>query len=69
MQVQVLVTVDVDPCDPKDNTGSTGEFQAAAVEAITNAVKFGEAEGFSHTLADYVSIGVVAIEHYEGREG
>ena len=69
MQVQVLVTVDVDPCDPEDNKGSTGEFQAAAVEAITNAVKFGEAEGFSHTLADHVSIGVVSIEHYESMEG
>lgn len=65
MQVQVLVTVDVDPIDSDDDKGSTGEFQEVAVEAVRNAVNFGEQNGFSHALAEFVSIGVVNIELVE----
>jgi hypothetical protein len=64
MQVQILVTVDVDPIDP-DDKGSTGEFQEAAVEAVKNAVDFAEQNGFCHALAEVVSIGVVSVELVE----
>ena len=62
MQVQVLVTVDVDPIDPDDDQGSTGEFQEAAVGAVKNAVTFAEQNGFSHALAEVACIGVVSVE-------
>ena len=65
MQVQVLVTVDVDPIDPDDDQGSTGEFQAAAVEAVRNAVDFAYLNGFSHGLAEVACIGVVSVELVE----
>ena len=69
MRVQVLVTVEVETCDPNDFKGSTGEFQAAAIEAINHAVLYGEGEGFVHELAEVVSIQLVNVEHYEGNEG
>jgi hypothetical protein len=65
MQVQILVTVDVDPIDPDDDQASTGNSQEAAVEAVKNAVDFAEQNGFCHALADVVSIGVVSIELVE----
>jgi hypothetical protein len=65
MQVQVLVTLDVDPIDPDDDKGSTGEFQAAAVEAVKNAVDFAEQNGFCHALAEVACIGIVSIELME----
>ena len=69
MRVQVLVTVDVESCDPNDFKGSTGEFQAAAIEAISHAVRYGEREGFVHELSEVVSIHVVNVQHYEDNEG
>jgi len=69
MRVQVIVTVDVESCDPNDFKASTGEFQAAAVEAIHHAVRYGEGEGFVHELSEVVSIQLVNVEHYEGNEG
>ncbi|MBM3740827.1 MAG: hypothetical protein FJW39_34205 [Acidobacteria bacterium] len=69
MRVQVLVTVEVESCGPNDFAGSTGEFQAAATEAINHAVQYGQGEGFVHELAEVVSIRVVNVEHYEGHEG
>lgn len=65
MQLQVLVTVDIDPDDPDDDKGSTGDFQEAAVEAVKNALQFAEQEGFCHALAEVASIGVVGIELVE----
>ena len=62
MQVQVLVTVEVEPNDPNDDRGSTGEFQDVAVEAVKNAVEFAHDNGFSHALAESVSIGLAAVE-------
>ncbi len=65
MQVQILVTLDIDPNEPDDDRGSTGEFQAAAVEAMRNAVEFAEQNGFCHALAEVASIGVVCVELVE----
>jgi hypothetical protein len=67
VQVQVLVTVDAAQIAPDDDKGATGEFQVAAVEAVKNAVSFGEQNGFCHALAEVVSIGVVSIELAESR--
>ena len=69
MRLQVLVTVDVEACDPDDFKGSTGEFLAAAVEAIRHAVRYGQGEGFVHELAEVVNIQLVNVQHYEGNEG
>ena len=68
MEVRVLVTLQVEACDPDDFKGSTGEFQQAAVDAIEHAVKYGENQGFVHPLANDVSIGVVAVELDERKE-
>ncbi len=73
MQVQVLVTVDVDDDDAQllfgSKFGSKKErMQAAAVEAVRDAVKHGEQVGFCHELADDVSVGVVEVELYTGPE-
>ncbi len=65
MQVQILVTVDIDPNDPDDDKGSTGEFQEAAVEAVKNAVQLVKLNGFCHALAEVASIEVVNIELVE----
>jgi hypothetical protein len=69
MTVQVLVTLNVEAIDPNDKTGCTGEFQAAAVEAVKYAVKYGEANGFCHSLSEFVALEVVSVEHDERNEG
>jgi hypothetical protein len=61
MTVKVLVTLNVEPCDPDDYLGSTGEFQAAAVEAVQNAVGYFQGVGFVHGLENDVSITVAEV--------
>lgn len=51
----IEVTVQVDTDDP---TRSEEACARSAVEAIRNAVEYGEDNGFIHPLADEVSIGV-----------
>jgi hypothetical protein len=68
MQVQVLVTVDVEDCDPDTFRATEAQAQAAALEAVEGIVKHGEANGFAHALAEHVCIGVVAVETYNGPE-
>ena len=67
--MQVLVTFNVEPCEPITFVGSQKSFRMAAVEAITHALKYGEGEGFVHELSNDVSILVASVEHYEGQHG
>jgi hypothetical protein len=50
-----------------DESHTETEIRKAAVQAIENAVRLGEENGFSHDLADDVSFGLVAVESEERR--
>ena len=69
MRMQVLVTLDVEPCEPNAFVGSQRSFSKAAGEAITHALEYGEGEGFVHELSNDVSIQVASVEHYAGQHG
>ncbi len=56
-EVDVRVTLQADMDEPH----SEAEIRNAAVQAIENAVRLGEDNGFCHDLADDVSFGVVAV--------
>jgi hypothetical protein len=58
LELGVLVTLQVDMDEPHTET----EISKAAVQAIANAVRLGEDNGFSHDLADDVSFGLVAVD-------
>ena len=62
-QIQVVVTLQVDMHEPHTET----EIRNAAVQAIENAVRLGEDNGFSHDLAGDVSFGLVAVESEKRR--
>lgn len=57
-QIQVVVTLQAD----MDERHTKAAMVKAAVQAIENAVRQGEDNGFSHDLADDVSFGLVAVE-------
>lgn len=69
MTVQVLVTMRVEPCDPNDDSGSTGEFQDAAVQAVRHSLKMYESHGFCHALEEVVSMFVDEVILDERNEG
>ncbi|MGA2620198.1 MAG: hypothetical protein ABSF26_21475 [Thermoguttaceae bacterium] len=56
-EVQVIVTLLAEMAEPH----AKSEIEKAAVQAIENAVRMGEDNGFSHDLADDVSFRVVAV--------
>jgi hypothetical protein len=60
MEVQILVTLDIDgvptPC-PTDQ-----QLQESAREAIENAVQYFQGEGFRHTLQDITGIEIQEVE-------
>lgn len=58
--VQIHIECQVDECE-EGVTFSDEQKQAAAVEAIENAVRFGESNGFSHTHAADLAIGIVDV--------
>ena len=60
-EIKVLVTLQVDECDPAVKIGKAA-MENAAVEAIKDAVKRGEDNGFNHSLADEICIGVADVE-------
>jgi len=59
VELQFIVTLqaDWDVIDVDDDT-----LYAAAAEAIQNVIELGEESGFSHSLADEVSLGFVGIQ-------
>lgn len=63
-EVRVLVTLQVDECEP-DATIDHETMRDAAVEAVENAVRFAHENGFSHAWADELSIGFVDAVLYE----
>lgn len=69
MKVRIVVDLDVSACDPDDWKGSTGEFQAAAVEAVNNVLYEAQGNGFPHKLEDVVSIMVDGVTLDERPEG
>jgi hypothetical protein len=58
VELGVLVTLQADMDEPH----SEADISKAAVQAIENAVRMGEDNGFSHDLADDVSFGLVAVD-------
>ena len=64
-EIRVLVRVLVEECDPADIEIDRETTEDAAVEAIENAVKSAENNGFSHTYADELSMHVVGVSAYE----
>jgi len=60
-EVQVLVTLQVLPCE-KDKIISEIEAENGAVEAVRNALKKEEDNGFNHKYVDKLSIQVVEVE-------
>jgi len=60
-ELQVVVTLQADMDEPY----SKAAVAKAAVQAIENAVRLGEDNGFSHDLADEVSFGLVAVSAEE----
>jgi anti-sigma regulatory factor (Ser/Thr protein kinase) len=63
-EIRVLVTLQVDECDPATKIDRE-IMQEAAVEAVENAVRHAEDNGFSHAHADDLSIGLVDAVAYE----
>ena len=63
-EIRVLVTLQVDECDPAA-TIEREAMQKAAVEAVTNALHTAEDNGFWDAWADDLSIGVVDAVAYE----
>lgn len=63
-EIRVLVTVQVDECEP-DAKIDLETMQDAAVDAVENAVRHAEANGFSHAYANELSIGFVDAVLYE----
>ena len=66
-EIRVLVTLQVDECDPAAKI-DRDTMQEAAVEAVENAVRHAEDNGFSHAHADDLSIGLVDAVAYEEDE-
>lgn len=62
MKVQVLLTLDVEDCDPSEQTTTAAEKKRAAAEAIHNAVKHAQANGHTHELAAVVSVMLDEVE-------
>jgi hypothetical protein len=60
-EIQVLVTLQVDECDPGKRIAKY-IMESAAAEAVENAIRYAEADGFSHGEADNLSIGFVKAE-------
>ncbi len=60
-EIKVLVTLQVDECDPAVKIDKY-TMRDAAVEAVENAVKCAEDNGFNHSRADDLCIGVVSVE-------
>jgi hypothetical protein len=63
-EIRVLVTLQVDECEP-DTTIDREIMQEAAEEAVENALRFAEDNGFSHARADLLCIGFVDVVAYE----
>ncbi len=63
-EVRVLVTLQVDECEP-DAESDLETMQDAAMNAVENAVRHAEDNGFSHPYADELSIGFVDAVLYE----
>jgi hypothetical protein len=68
MKVQVLLTLDVDDCDPEETTTSPADKKRATAEAIHNAVQYAQGEGHVHELQDVLSIMLDKVEvfHIDG---
>jgi len=66
-EISVLVTLQVDECDP-DITIDRETMEKAAVEAVENAVRFAHENGFSHPWADDLCVGFVEADLYESDE-
>ena len=63
-EISVLVTLQVDECDP-DISIDRETMEKAAVEAVENAVRFAYENGFSHQWADDLCVGFVGAKLYE----
>jgi len=63
-EIRVLVTLQVDECEP-DAKIDPETIQDAAVEAVENAVRFAYDNGFSHAYTDELCIGFVDAVLYE----
>ena len=63
-EIRVLVTLQVDECEPNAKI-DLETMQDAAVDAVENAVRHAEDNGFSHTWTDVLSIGFVDAVLYE----
>jgi len=63
-EIKVLVTLRVEESEP-DAKIDRDTMQDAATEAVENAVRHAEDNGFSHALADELSIGFVDAVPYE----
>lgn len=61
MQIQLLVTLDVEPCDPAAYTLTREVAETAATQAVRHAIRYGEGEGHVHDRADDVSIILVDV--------
>ena len=63
-EIRVLVTLQVDEAD-KDDQVAAEDMDDAAVEAVENAVRAAEGNGFTHSLDDKLCIGFVDAVLYE----
>ena len=63
-EIRVLVRLQVDECEP-DTKIDSETMQDAAVDAVENAMRHAEDNGFSHPYADELSIGFVDAVLYE----
>jgi hypothetical protein len=67
-ELKVLVTLQVEESDPEAKI-DRAIMQDAAAEAVENALRFAQDNGFSHAQADELSIGFVDAVPYEEQAG
>ncbi len=66
LEVQILVTLQVEECDTTAKI-DRATMRHAAKEAVRNAIQFANDNGFSHARANDLSIGFVDAIVYHGK--
>ena len=67
MQIKILVTLNVEPCEQGVEIPADDK-QDAAAEAVANALRYAEGEGFRHGMEDQFSMTFVDAVPYEEDE-
>ncbi|MFA5419524.1 MAG: hypothetical protein WC341_13820 [Bacteroidales bacterium] len=62
VEMTFIVTTQVSLCDPTVFAKFPEDIRSSVCDALQHAVKFGEQNGFSHNMAEDISIGIVGVD-------